>query len=100
MSREIGRQPPLVANPMKYSISHLLLIVALFATGIGWWLDRTRLSVANERLNMEAAELFEQWTFLHPHPNFQEGDSLTARAYSFTNSEDRAAYRELLSIAD
>ena len=84
---------------MKYSLSTLLLIIALVGMGIAWWLDHNRLSRANERLNTEAAELFDNWTISH-HSNgfsaseFPNGELPPNRVYQFTKPEGRAAYRE------
>ena len=84
---------------MKYSLSNLLLLIALVGMGIAWWLDHDRLSRANERLNTEAAELFDKWTFSH-HSNgfsaseFPNGELPPNRVYQFTKPEDRAAYIE------
>ena len=84
---------------MKYSVAHLLLVMALVAMGVAWWVDHARLSRANEKLNTEAAELFQKWTISH-HSNgfsaleFRSGELPSARVYDFSKPEDRAAYTE------
>ncbi len=45
---------------MKFSLSNLLLVVAVVAVALGWWCDHARLLTANARLNAEAAALFEE----------------------------------------
>ena len=45
---------------MKFSLSNLLLVVAVVAVAIGWWCDHARLRNANARLNAEAAALFQE----------------------------------------
>lgn len=81
---------------MKFSLSNLLLLVTLIAVGIGWWCDHRRLREANVRLNAEATELF---TDLVSHQSsgfsalsFPGGKLPAARAYEFSNPEDRADY--------
>jgi hypothetical protein len=48
---------------MKYSLSNLLLFIALVAAFAGWFYDHRRLVNTTERLNSENTDLFHQLSF-------------------------------------
>lgn len=80
---------------MKFSLSNLLLVVAIAAVAMGWWCDHVRLRTANARLNAEAATLMSNWnaggstvTALE----FPNGKVPPSRDYDFSVPEDRAEY--------
>ena len=45
---------------MKFSIRDILLVTAIVAVSLGWWLERRRLLATNSRLSNETERLSEE----------------------------------------
>ncbi len=82
---------------MKFSLSNLLLVVALIAACTGWWVDRRRLAAEIVDLNKECSQMMEIATRLPSGVRILDlgGDpSGPGRVYNFSLAADRASYRE------
>lgn len=83
---------------MRFSLSNTLLLVALFATGLGWYTDHRQLQLSNARLNAEATMLFDKyWVSTHSGGTMITSVTGGKSVYLHSNAEDRA---ELLRSAE
>ncbi len=78
----------------RFSMSSLMLGVALIAVSIAWWMDHRRLSARVLELNSECGALFHVAAHTGGALLFPDGVVLPQRSYNFQNPEDRDAYRE------
>ena len=82
---------------MKFSLSNLLLVVALIAVCIGWWVDRRRLAVEVVGLNKECSQMMEIATRLPSGVRILDlgsDPSGPGRVYNFSLAANRASYRK------
>src|SRR5437762_7511744 len=79
---------------MKFSLSNLLLFVALLAVLLGWFYDHRRLRSDKERLNSEAAGLCNMVSMMSHGGSggtvLPPGRTSATRPYSAAIEEDRA----------
>lgn len=87
---------------MKISLRSLLVVVAMFALVLGWWIDHARLQNKNARLNAEKAQLNAENAQLigraMPSSGFTYPSGLVSKTHHLVSSpEDR---KELLFLLD
>ena len=83
-------------DPMKirFSISSLMLSIALSAVSIGWWIDHRHLSDEMLELNTECGDLFRTAMHTSRARLFFDGVGPPQRSYDFQIPEDRDEYRK------
>ena len=82
---------------MRFSLSNAFLLIALIATGLGWYIDRKRLQLSNARLNAEAAMLFDKYWQAKYAGGMVALPPGGKSVYLHSRAEDRA---ELLQFAE